>query len=183
MGKINNFFIRHPFLRGMVSYTIMWPAANLMHQTRDKSRTNYDLWEAARYGAVGVTFVLPVYYTWLKNINRLIPATDWKTCIKKVILEQTFYWPVAITVFFAGMNLYDGSSFQHFKDELRQKYVKTHLTGLCFWPFVAPVINYSNLIAPHNRVPLAATASFIWATFLSYVKDLETKARTQKKDA
>jgi len=178
MGKINDFFIRNPFLKGIVSYTITWPAANIVHQKRDPNYSKMDYWQAARYGAVGVTFVLPVYYVWLKSINKLIPATDWKTCIKKVILEQTIYWPPAISVFFAGMNFYEGQSFDHFVTELKQKYVKTHLTGLCFWPFVAPIINYSNLIAHHNRTPIAAAASFLWATFLSYVKDLETKVKT-----
>lgn len=42
------------------------------------------------------------------------------------------YWPIAIPVFFGGMNFYEGQSFEHYKAELQEKYVKTHLVRIKF---------------------------------------------------
>lgn len=96
VGRTLEFIRNHPLARGVLTYSILWPTANLIHQSRtSKEKFNYRA--AIRYGLVGVTFVLPVYFTWLKVINRVMPGSDWKACVKKVIYRSSK------NVFFKGL--------------------------------------------------------------------------------
>ncbi|CAL8073100.1 unnamed protein product [Orchesella dallaii] len=175
MGRISSFFARHPFLKASTAYAILWPTANIVHQIRS-GKEKIDTQAVLRYGAAGVTWVCPVFYCWVRGINYLIPGTNLMTCYKKVICEQVFYWPVAIAIFFGSMSFYNGESFEHFKQEFKSKYFRTHMTGLCFWPFVSLLVNYSNLVKDQNRIPLAAVASFGWASFLSYIQSQNSES-------
>lgn len=75
---------KYPILRGMISYSIIWPTSCLIQQTFEGKRwgkqillgfyethycilsENYDWWRALRFSIYGSMFVAPTIYGWFK---------------------------------------------------------------------------------------------------------------------
>jgi len=158
---------KHPVLRGMMAYSILWPSSNICQQLIH-GREELNFKEAARFCIFGTLYVAPSLYVWVRISSRLFPGQSVKIAITKALCEQFTYGPFAITSFFIGMNLLEGKTWDEGVDELKKKFISTYKTGVFFWP-VVQTINFA-YVSQKNRVAVTSVASFFWTIFLSYMK-------------
>jgi len=172
--SFSNFTLKYPILRGMLSYSIIWPLSNIVQQHIQK-REKFDFMETARFGLFGGLYVGPTVFAWVKLIGWAMPGVGKGImhAMKKSVIEQILYSPGAICAFFVGMTLLEGKTLEDAKKEIALKFFPTYKANLCFWPFVQ-TLNF-RFVPVRNRVSVSATASFFWAIVLSYMKQLEEK--------
>lgn len=101
---------KYPIVRGMVSYSIIWPTACLLQQKIiGKEEFNYA--EAARFSLYGGLYVAPTLYCWLKCASYLWPKANLKSAITKVHMHIE----ICIT-FYMQFNLVNFLKFIHIKN-------------------------------------------------------------------
>lgn len=84
-SRFVNFSRKHPIVRGMVAYSLLWPGSNLCQQTFTGKRwDNYDWRAVARFGLYGCFFVAPTFYGWIRLSSIIWPQSTLKSAITKV---------------------------------------------------------------------------------------------------
>lgn len=79
---------KYPVVRGMASYSVIWPVGSLLQQKiAGNKELNYT--QALRFSLYGGFFVAPTLYAWLKCASYFWPKSNLRSAITKVI-EQTF---------------------------------------------------------------------------------------------
>ncbi|XP_012233348.1 mpv17-like protein [Linepithema humile] len=167
---------KYPIIRGMTSYSIIWPSACLLQQ-KIMGKEEFNYMEAARFSIYGGLYVAPTLYCWLRCASYFWPKPDLKSAITKALVEQVTYTPAAMCSFFFGMNLLELKPVSECIEEVKIKFWPTYKIGVCVWP-VLQTINFF-LIPERNRVVYVSVCSLVWTCFLAYMKTLETK-RKQK---
>lgn len=82
-GKFREVTQKYPIVRGMASYTIIWPTGSLLQQKiAGNDELNYI--QALRFSLYGGFFVAPTLYCWLKCSSYFWPKSDLKYAITKV---------------------------------------------------------------------------------------------------
>lgn len=171
-SKIYTAFRKYPLLRGMASYSIIWPVSSLIQQTFEgKSLENYDWWRCARYGLYGSCYVAPTLYSWLTVANVMWPGNTIRAGIIKTFVETITYTPLAMCSFYFFMSLLESKQFYEAVGEVEAKFLPTYKVGASVWPAIA-MINFC-LIPPRNRVPFISMCSLVWTCFLAYMKHLD----------
>ena len=66
---------------------------------------------------MGTFFFGPAVTTFVRFANRLIPGTSFKAAAKKILLDQCIMAVPMISMFYFGMNMLEGNSFETFKEE------------------------------------------------------------------
>lgn len=168
---------KYPIVRGMASYTLIWPTGCLVQQKLvGKDELNYG--QALRFSLYGGFFVAPTLYCWLRCSSYFWPKSDLKSALTKALIEQVTYSPAAMCCFFFGMNLLEMKPITECFEEVKQKFWPTYKVGVCVWP-VLQTVNFI-FVPEHNRVVYVSFCSFMWTSFLAYMKSRET--RTKLKD-
>ncbi|CRK96650.1 CLUMA_CG010046, isoform A [Clunio marinus] len=171
IGRVSTFFRKHPMIKGMAVYSVIWPTSSVVQQVINKEE--FDWKKSLRFFLFGTFFVAPTLYGWIKLSSSMWPQMNLKSGIAKAVVEQFTYGPFAGVSFFTLMTLMEGRSFGEACSETADKFPKTFRVAVCYWPFIQ-VINFS-FIKERNRVPFVAMASFIWTIFLAYMKQLDSK--------
>ncbi|KAK7868563.1 hypothetical protein R5R35_009460 [Gryllus longicercus] len=171
-SKVVLFTRKYPLIRGMASYAVIWPTSNLTQQVI-LGKEHLDYAQALRFCLFGTLFVAPTLHTWLKIANAMWPDMTIKNAMKKACMEQFSYGPAACVCFFFGMSLLEGKSVEEAGHEVSTKFIPTYRVGFCVWP-VLQTINFA-FIPERNRVPFVSICSFLWSSFLAYMKQLEAK--------
>ncbi|XP_076159979.1 mpv17-like protein [Ptiloglossa arizonensis] len=173
-GKFREVTQKYPIVRGMASYTIIWPTGSLLQQKiAGNDELNYI--QALRFSLYGGFFVAPTLYCWLKCSSYFWPKSDLKYAITKALVEQVTYSPAAMCCFFFGINLLEMKPVSECIEEVKQKFWPTYKVGVCVWP-VLQTINFF-FIPEHNRVVYVSCCSLIWTSFLAYMKAREGKQK------
>ncbi|KAH8315155.1 hypothetical protein KR059_012117, partial [Drosophila kikkawai] len=184
---------RYPIMRGMISYSLIWPTGSLIQQTVEGRNWGeyiypsvswfsflkepplpagtYDWWRVLRFSMYGGLFVAPTLYGWVKVSSAMWPQTSLRTGIIKAAVETVSYTPGAMTCFYFIMSLLESKTVEEAVAEVGKKFLPTYKVALCVWPLVA-TINFS-LIPERNRVPFISACSLCWTCFLAYMKHLE----------
>lgn len=169
LSVIRNVFIKYPIVKGMVTYSILWPTSSLIQQTIDgKNWQTYDYRQCMNFALFGTFFVAPTLYGWIRMSSHMWPNMTLKSGLTKALVEQISYGPFAGTSFFFGMSLLEGKTIDGAIGEVKQKFPDAFKVGIFVWP-VVQTINFT-LIAEHNRVPFVSICSLMWTTFLAYLK-------------
>lgn len=85
MSGIRAIFSRYPLLRGMVSYSIIWPTSALIQQKlAGKSWNEIDWAKCARFSFYGGLYVAPTLYTWIRISSKLFPRANFRSALFKV---------------------------------------------------------------------------------------------------
>uniref|UniRef100_A0A1A9ULM9 Mpv17-like protein n=1 Tax=Glossina austeni TaxID=7395 RepID=A0A1A9ULM9_GLOAU len=164
--------IKYPVVRGMVSYSCIWPTSSLIQQTIEgKTWDNYDWWRVLRFSLYGGFFVAPTLYSWIKVSSAMWPQTTLGTAVTKAAVETISYTPAAMTCFYFIMSLLELKTIGEAAAEVGKKFWPTFKIGGIVWPIVATVNFY--LIPERNRVPFISVCSLIWTCFLAYMKHLQ----------
>ncbi|XP_043254564.1 mpv17-like protein [Colletes gigas] len=178
-GKFREISQKYPIVRGMASYTIIWPTGSLLQQKiAGNEELNYI--QALRFSLYGGFFVAPTLYCWLKCSSYFWPKSDLKYAITKALVEQVTYSPAAMCCFFFGINFLEMRPVSECIEEVKRKFWPTYKVGVCVWP-VLQTINFF-LIPEHNRVVYVSVCSLIWTSFLAYMKAMEGKQNEATND-
>ncbi|CAH0604693.1 unnamed protein product [Chrysodeixis includens] len=165
-------FTKYPLLRGMATYSVLWPTSSLVQQTFEKNKFgDYDLWRCARYGLFGSCYVAPSLYSWLTIANIIWPGTSIRSGIIKTCVETITYAPFAMISFYFIMSLLESKPFYEAVAEVEAKFLPTYKMAVTIWPTIA-MINFC-LIPPNNRVPFISICSLVWTSYLAYMKHLD----------
>lgn len=125
---------KHPILRGMIAYAVMWPTSSLIQQTiAGKRLDSYDWKQAGRFMVFGTFYVAPILYGWVKFTSRIWPKITLSVSIRKALIEQVTYGPFAISSFFLGMSLLEGKSIHQGVDEIKEKFLPTWKVFMIFY--------------------------------------------------
>lgn len=179
MSKIGVLTTRHPIVRGMAAYALMWPTSNLIQQTMSGKRfENYDWQKCVNFCLYGSLFVAPTLFIWVRFSSRLFPGRNFRTAVSKAFVEQLTYGPFAACCFFFGMGLLEGKELNDCIEEVKVKFLPTYKTALCFWPFIQTCNFY--FVPERNRVVVVGTCSLVWTCFLSYMHNLDKEAMAKK---
>ncbi|XP_016037668.2 protein sym1 isoform X1 [Drosophila simulans] len=166
------FVTRYPIVRGMISYSLIWPTGSLIQQTVEGRRWGtYDWWRVLRFSMYGGLFVAPTLYGWVKISSAMWPQTSLRTGVIKAAVETISYTPGAMTCFYFIMSLLESKTVEQAVAEVGKKFLPTYKVALSVWPLVA-TINFT-LIPERNRVPFISACSLCWTCFLAYMKHLE----------
>ncbi|KAK8736125.1 hypothetical protein OTU49_004835 [Cherax quadricarinatus] len=166
-----------PVLRGMVTYSVLWPTSNLVQQSLDKTRDKYDPVESLRYLVLGTFVTAPTVYVWVRLASKIVRGNTVKHAVVKAGLEQILFAPVGISQFFLGITILEGQPWAKCVQEWREKLIPTWKTGVCIWP-VLQTVNFA-YVAEKNRVVVVSIASFMWTIFLSYMHRLDQNSLPQ----
>lgn len=169
IARVSSFFHRHPMLKGMAVYAVIWPTSSTVQQIMNKEKL--DPLKSLRFFLFGTFFVAPTLFAWIKITTAMWPVMGLRTGIQKAVVEQFSYGPMASVSFFTIISLLEGKNFSEACQEVKDKFPGTFKVGVCYWPFIQ-VINFS-FIKERNRVPFVAMASFVWTIFLAYRKQLD----------
>lgn len=165
---------QHPILRGMATYSVLWPASNVVQQSMDKTRDKYDPMESLRYLILGTFATAPTVYVWVKLASKIVKGNTLKHAVLKAGLEQVLFAPVGQTQFYLGITLLEGQPWAECVQEWKQKLIPTWKVAVCFWP-VVQTVNFA-YVPEKNRVVVVSVASFMWTIFLSYMHHVQQDA-------
>ncbi|XP_058442678.1 mpv17-like protein [Malaya genurostris] len=170
---VRNVFKSYPLVKGMITYSVIWPSGSLIQQTIEgKDWRTFNYRQCLNFALFGTFFVAPTLYGWVKISSQMWPTMNLKTGVIKAIVEQFSYGPFAGTSFFFGMSLLEQKTVTESIEEVKSKFPETYKVGICVWPIIQ-TINFS-LIPEHNRVPFVSVCSLLWTTFLAYMKQRTT---------
>ncbi|XP_047526267.1 mpv17-like protein 2 [Pieris napi] len=175
MTKILRLPVQFPLVRGMVSYAIIWPTCSITQEylANGTPIQNADWNRAARFGFFGTFFMAPVFYGWLKFSSRFFKRKSLFTAIKRALIEQVSYSPLAMAYFFFGMSLLEKKPIKACMNEVREKFWPTYKIGVVFWP-TAQTLNFY-FISERNRIVFVSAASFVWTIYLAHMKAKKQK--------
>ncbi|KAL7294029.1 mpv17-like protein [Trichogramma pretiosum] len=163
---------KYPVVRGMASYTVIWPVASLIQQ-KITGKEQLDYMQALRFSIYGGCFVAPTLYCWLKVASHFWPRSDLKSAITKALVEQVTYGPSAMCCFFFGINFLELKPISECLNEVKEKFWPTYKVGICVWPFLQ---TFNFLVVPEiYRVVYVSICSLMWTSFLAYMKSVESR--------
>ncbi|GAB0093225.1 SYM1 [Sergentomyia squamirostris] len=171
---------QYKIVRGMASYSLLWPCGSLIQQTIEgKTWKTYDWNKCLRMGFFGTFVIGPSLYMWIRFANVMWPGRDLKSSVSKALTEQISYDPLLITTFLFGMSLLEGKTISQAKLEVQEKFFDTYKVGAIYWPCVQ-TINFT-LVPQKNQVVFVSIFSMLWSSFLAYMKHMEIEKIRQKK--
>lgn len=173
--KMRRLPIHYPLIRGMISYSIIWPTCSIVQEYLDHGATieEANFARAARFGIFGSFFMAPVFYGWMKFSGRFFKSNTLKTAILRAAIEQVSYSPLAMAYFFFGMSLLELKPLHVCWNEVKEKFWPTYKIGVIFWP-TAQTFNFY-CVSEKNRVVFVSIASLIWTIYLAHMKAKEPK--------
>ncbi|KYN41985.1 Aminopeptidase N [Trachymyrmex septentrionalis] len=125
---------KYPIVRGMASYSIIWPIGNFLQQ-KITGKEEFNYMEAVRFSLYGGLYVAPTLYCWLKCASRFWPKADLKSAITKALIEQVTYGPAAMCSFFFGMSLLELKPVSECIDEVKIKFWPTYKVNFLIMGF------------------------------------------------
>ncbi|XP_012264038.2 mpv17-like protein [Athalia rosae] len=178
--KFREVSTKYPVIRGMASYTVIWPTASLIQQ-KFIGKDEISYMQALRFSLYGGFFVAPTLFCWIKFASYVWPKSDLKSGIIKALVEQVTYGPAAMCCFFFGINLLEFKPVDECIKEVKEKFLPTYKTGIFVWP-ILQTINFT-VIPERNRVVYVSICSLMWTSFLAYMKSLEIKRLEQSSES
>lgn len=154
--------------RTMTIYSCLYPGANLFQQKVIRQYPHINWKEGSRYMIYGGLFHGPLVHYWLQFANTVFPGSAYKQVLKKVLIDQVMFAPVALSCFYIGLSALEFKSANYVKEEWLEKFPGTWATGACIWPFLQ---GFNFRFVPAKHRPLyVGIMGFFWTTLLSYWK-------------
>ncbi|XP_063705771.1 uncharacterized protein LOC134834895 isoform X2 [Culicoides brevitarsis] len=137
VARAASILTKYPVTRGMLSYSIIWPSGCFLQQLwfNDDKHVNWQ--KCFRFLLYGGFFVAPTLYAWVRLSTIMFPDPGIKSTLAKVVVEQLSYTPFAMTCFYFGMSLMEGSTAREAVGEVASKFLPTYQVAMSVWPAVA----------------------------------------------
>ncbi|XP_013417707.1 mpv17-like protein 2 isoform X2 [Lingula anatina] len=170
----NLMFGRHLFLTNTISAGVLLGAGDSIVQTFEGRRIKKkggewarDWKRTGRMTVVGFFFG-PMAHKYYKYLDWWLPGRDFKTIAKKIMVEQLIMSPMSLVIFFGGMGLLEGQSWDKGVQEFKSKFWTVYMADWTVWP-AAQCINFY-FLPPKLRVIYVNFVTLGWDVFLSYIK-------------
>ncbi|KAF7481626.1 mpv17-like protein isoform X2 [Ictidomys tridecemlineatus] len=153
---------RYPWPTNVLLYAGLFSAGDALQQRLRGGPADWR--QTRRVATLAVTFHANFNYVWLRLLERALPGRAPRVVLTKVLCDQLFGGPIALSAFYVGMSI-----LQEKDDvllDLKQKFWNTYKTGLMYWPFVQ-LTNFG-LVPVHWRTAYTGLCGFLWATFLCF---------------
>eukprot|EP00795_Rhopilema_esculentum_P017676 gene17676-9330_t len=118
---------------------------------------------------MGFFYYGPVSTFVYNNLDRILPGSGAKVVMKKLIFDQMVFTCISTGIFYVGMSLLEGKTWNETKAELKKKFLPTYAASFIIWP-TAQAINFA-FIPTAYRVVYISTIAFFWVISLSYLKN------------
>lgn len=176
--RANIFINKYPVVRGMITYSLLWPTGCLIQQSVTGTPwREYDWKKCFRFFVYGGFIVAPSLYCWIRLASMMWPAQNLRSAVAKALTEQVSYTPMAMTLFYFGMSLMESKTVEEAIAEVRAKVPPTYKVAICIWPLLQ-TFNFA-VVPEKNRVPFVSMCSLLWTIFLAYMKQLELEKLQQ----
>lgn len=151
---------KYPILRGMVTYSVLWPASNFVQQSMDKTREKYDPVESLRYLFLGSFVTAPTVYVWVKLASKIIKGTSLKHALLKVsngdVYRSSILLYYSLLILFLMLELY------------------------VYWRFMYDYnVQLKNIISYHNHVYFYYMKWCYWQDFSEITRDTRGNSTLQ----
>jgi hypothetical protein len=83
LTRLSDFTKEYPLVRGMITYSFIWPISNLCQQTI-RGNNKWDFAEALRFCLYGSCFVAPTLHGWLRLAVTMWPQLNFRSTVAKV---------------------------------------------------------------------------------------------------
>lgn len=170
LSTLRGALTRYPLLKSIVTVTTLIGSADICCQFLEKK--NFHHFDFARFRnmiTIGVAYYGPLYYYYYGFLDRKLPGTNPRTVLLKLLIDQVVVTIPSLLVFYVFMGQLEGKTIGDTKTEIRLKFLPTYATACMFWPTVQ-CINFA-LVPPAYRVLCVSGSTFVWLTFLSYIKN------------
>jgi len=167
---------RYSLLPSMLTYSVLYPSANIVQQKCFREPGPIDWHEVGRFLIYGGLCHAPLVFNWLRLAARLFPKDTLGHLAAKVFLDQTCFAPVGLTCFYVGLSTLEGKSREGIYKEWKEKFPNTWATGILVWP-IFQAINFK-FVPGRLRTIYVGFCGFFWFTFLAYVKSTEKPWRS-----
>lgn len=114
------------------------------------------------------TTVGVICHFWYIYLDRQLPGRAFKTVMKKLLVDQIFFSPLLIAVFFGTVGILENSSREEVVEEIKSKAWRLYAAEWVVWP-PAQIINFY-LLPTRFRVLYDNTISLGYDVYTSYVK-------------
>lgn len=126
-SRLRHIVATKPIVRGMISYSILWPTGSLLQQTMEKNKFgDYDWKRVLRYSMYGSLYVAPTLHLFMRLTHHMWPVISLRTGIYKAVLDQLTYGPFATTSFYFLMTLLESKTVDEACAEVKNKFFPTY---------------------------------------------------------
>lgn len=165
-ARYNNALIKAPLLTKSLSAAVLVCLSDVCAQLLS-SFTSMNTSRLLRFALYGLCMTGPMGHFWFLALDRIVTASGPAAVLKKVLLDQLLFAPVATALFFATMKFADGKSLKDISAFLKNNLPTTLLSSYKVWP-IANVINFA-FVPSAYRVVFTSAVSVVWISFLSLV--------------
>ncbi|KXN73892.1 hypothetical protein CONCODRAFT_77145 [Conidiobolus coronatus NRRL 28638] len=180
-----SFSAKRPILVLSVTNGFLGLVADVSAQSISPSdKEGFDKERIARFIGYQTLFA-PVSYYWYSFLNNKFPLpaatrslTFVKPVLKRVLVDQTIFAPLAIANFFVIMGKLEGKTFTDIKEKFNRQYFTALFSNYTLWP-ASQFINFS-LIPLYYQVPFASCVGIAWNTYLSWLNNKDNQQPIQQ---
>ncbi|UYV79121.1 hypothetical protein LAZ67_17001170 [Cordylochernes scorpioides] len=129
-------FSKHLFITNCMFSTVLGITGDAIQQHYDilmGEKEKYELRRASHMAAAGFTTGIATHHTY-RLLEKWMPGRALRVVIKKILVDQLFFSPATICVYFTTVGLLEGSTKTILKEELLQKGSKIYYTEWIVWP-------------------------------------------------
>ncbi|CAG8516322.1 2704_t:CDS:1 [Paraglomus occultum] len=151
---------------------------NVRISLEDRSFDPYRLMRLSTYGFA----IAPVVQKWFSVLDRRFPIPTQNVGLnhtmkhtmsavaKRVAVDQIFFAPFGLALFFCAMGAMEGHSVDKIKEKFRVSFVPALKANYCLWP-LAQVINF-RFMPLRYRVPFVGVTGVLWTGYLSLLNSM-----------
>ena len=170
LSTLRNIFNRSPLLVNTLTITSLIASADVCCQIYERRTTrNFDWTRLKNMATMGLIYYGPVMFYYYRLLDKKFPGRSPRIIAVKMFVDQFVYTVPSVAIFYVLIGKLEQKSWPDIQVELKQKYIPTYLTSCLFWP-TAQVINFAFVPAVF-RVAYISVATFVWMSFLSYIKN------------
>lgn len=189
MALLSKHFQSNIRITNSVTGFITFSAGDVLSQKLLHAESDISWERAAKTGALGILMNGVVLHNWYYALDAVFgnSMTSRKVVALKIIVDQVFYAPFSIAVFFCYASIIaplersknneaDGvDTFvsaipritETFISKMHTSFMAVFIADCCFWPFIN-YINFSH-ISRSFRPTFVGVAQLIWQTFVSSI--------------
>uniref|UniRef100_V9L6S4 Mpv17-like protein n=1 Tax=Callorhinchus milii TaxID=7868 RepID=V9L6S4_CALMI len=158
---------RFPWITNVTLYSCVFGAGDVVQQNLSKEReAKVDLKQTRNILLLTFSFHGNFNFLWLKTLERMLPGVTMGNIVRKVLCDQLFASPVAISAFYVGMSALEGQP--DIFGVCREKFWNSYKIGVAYWS-VMQAINFT-FVPPYVRTAFAGFCCFFWAIFMSFTQ-------------